>query len=47
MSLVRALLKSERKQRCVANMMQPLRQICVVRMRDWLPLVAWATRVVL
>jgi hypothetical protein len=43
---VRVLLKSERKQRCVANMMRRLRLTCVVRMRDWQRLVAWATRAV-
>jgi hypothetical protein len=44
MSLVRVLLKSERKQRCVANMMRQLRLTCVVRMRDWRRLAAWATQ---
>ena len=46
MSLVRVLLKSGRKKRCGANMMQQLRQICAVRMRDWRLPVVWAIRVV-
>jgi hypothetical protein len=46
MWFVRAPHKSERKRRCVANTMRQLRLTCVVRMRDWQLLVAWATRVV-